>query len=193
MAGKRKSPGRGKATKSKEAPDGNELLVMELREIHSAEHQLSRVVPKLAKSAQSEKLRNLLEERLSQGEQLIGDVEMALEELDASPRGAKNPAAEGLIKDVREHVQELDAGPALDAKLIASLQKTEHYCIAAWGTAKALARAVGQKGAVKAMERAVKEGSRLDERLTTLAEREVNPAVIAQASERMAPRGERRA
>jgi ferritin-like metal-binding protein YciE len=67
--------------------------------------------------------------------------------------------------------------------LIGALQKTEHYCIAAWGTAKSLAQAVGQKTAVRAMERALKEGGRFDDQLTQLAEKEVTPALVSEASD----------
>ncbi|MCU0760291.1 MAG: DUF892 family protein [Steroidobacteraceae bacterium] len=185
MATKRRTPAR-KATRSRQAkqsPDGSELLALELKEIHSAESQLSKVVPRLAKSVQSDRLRELLEERLAQGEQVIADVESALEELDETPRGRKNVAAEGLINDAREHAQEIAAGPALDSVLIGAIQKTGHYCIAAWGTARSLAEAVGQRQAARALERAVKEGARFDEQLTQLAEREVTPALLAMAQE----------
>jgi len=179
MAAKRKSSGRSK----KESPDGMGLLGMELQEIHSAENQLSRVLPRLAKVVESNTLRQMLEERLSQGERLIEEVDSALEELEMTPGRKKNVAAEGLVSDVREHVQEIEGGPALDAVIIASMQKTEHYCIAAWGTAKALAEATGQKTVVKAMDRALKEGKQVDEKLTQLAESEINPAVIALGEE----------
>jgi ferritin-like metal-binding protein YciE len=178
MATKRKSSGRSK----KESPDANELLVLELQEIHSAEAQLSRMLPRLAKAVDSETLKQMLEERLAQGERLIQEVDSVLEELDESPGRKKNVAAEGLINDAREHVQEIQAGPALDTVLIASVQKTEHYCIAAWGTARALAEAVGQKNASRSMERALKEGKALDEKLTQLAEKEITPSLLAQAS-----------
>jgi len=179
MAAKRKSGGRSR----KESPDGMGLLGMELQEIHSAENQLSRVLPRLVKVVESNTLRQMLEERVTQGERLIQDVDSALEELEMTPGRKKNVAAEGLVSDVREHIQEIEAGPALDAVIIASMQKTEHYCIAAWGTAKALAEATGQKTVVKAMDRALKEGKQVDEQLTQLAESEVNPAVIAQGAE----------
>ena len=162
----------------KESPDANELLVLELQEIHSAEGQLSRVLPRLAKAAQSNPLRQMLEQRQSEGERVMKDVESSLEEMEESPGRKKNVAAEGLINDVREHVQEIEAGPALDAVLIASLQKTEHYCIAAWGTAKSLGQATGQKSVAKAMERALKEGKAFDEQLTQLAESEITPALL---------------
>jgi ferritin-like metal-binding protein YciE len=179
MAAKRKSSGRSK----KESPDGVGLLAMELQEIHSAENQLSRVLPRLTKVVESNTLRQMLEQRLAQGEKILEDVDSALEELEMSPGRKKNVAAEGLVSDMREHIQEIEAGPALDAVVIGSIQKTEHYCIAAWGTAKALAEATGQSTVVRAMERALKEGKQVDEELTQLAEKEINPAVVAQGTE----------
>jgi ferritin-like metal-binding protein YciE len=167
----------------KEAPDGTQLLVLELQEIHSAETQLARVLPRVVKSVESENLRKFLELRLEQGERLIGELEAALEELDESPGRKKNVAAEGLINDVREHLQEIEQGPALDAVVIAAIQKTEHYCVAAWGTAKSLGQALGQKAVVRSMERALKEGKSLDEELTQLAEGEVTPAILSQGSD----------
>jgi ferritin-like metal-binding protein YciE len=173
-----------KSTRSKkEALDGRELLVLELQEIHSAESQLSRVLPRLIKAAESETLRQKLEERLAEGERVLQEVDNALEELDETPGRKKNVAAEGLINDAREHVQEIQPGPALDAVLIGAIQKTEHYCIAAWGTAKALAEALGQTSVVKAMERALKEGRAFDEELTQLAEKEVTPLLLSQSEE----------
>jgi ferritin-like metal-binding protein YciE len=179
MAAKRKSAGRPK----KESPGANELLTMELQEIHSAESQLSRVLPRLTKSVESEKLGEMIEERLTEGERIIKEIEAAFDEMEESPGRTKNVAAEGLINDAREHVQEIEAGAALDAVLIGAIQKTEHYCIAAWGTARALAQAMGQKTASRAMERALKEGGAFDERLTKLAEKEVTPALLALQSE----------
>ena len=167
----------------KESPDANELLVLELQEIHSAESQLARVLPRLSRAVQSNSLRQMLEQRQNEGERVLKDVESGLEEMEESPGRKKNVAAEGLINDIREHVQEIEAGPALDAVLIAAMQKTEHYCIAAWGTTKALAQATGQKSVVKAMERALKEGKALDERLTQLAESEVTPALLQGSQE----------
>jgi ferritin-like metal-binding protein YciE len=178
MATKRKSADRSR----KEAPGAKELLVLELQQIHSAENQLSRVLPRLTKSIQSETLRGMMEDRLSEGEQIIKDLETELEELDESPGRKKNIAAEGLIADAREHVQEMEPGPALDSVLTAAIQKTEHYCIAAWGTAKALGSATGQKTAARAMDRALKEGGKFDEQLTELAETELTPALLAMES-----------
>ena len=127
-------------------------------------------------------LREKFDARLEEGQQVLKDVDAALEELDSSPGRKKNVAAEGLINDAREHVQEIATGPGLDAVLIGAVQKTEHYCIAAWGTAKALAEALGEKNAARSMERAIKEGKSFDEELTDLAEKEITPALLSQTS-----------
>ncbi len=179
MATKRKASARTK----KESPTAADLLLMELREIHSAESQLSSALPRLSKSIRSVALKEMVDERLAEGETLLNDIETALQEMDESPGRKKNVAAEGLIADAREHVQEIEAGPALDAVLTALLQKTENYCIAAWGTAKSLAAAGGRSTAARAMERAIKEGRKFDERLTKLAETELTPALLEMESE----------
>jgi ferritin-like metal-binding protein YciE len=168
-----------KRASRKQSPDANALLVMELQQIHSAETQLGRVVPRFMEAAASDTLRDKLEERMQEGERIIEDVEKALDELEESPGRRRNAAAEGLINDAREHVQEIEEGPALDAVLIAGIQKTEHYCIAAWGTAKSLAQACDLKTAAQAMERALKEGKSFDEELTQFAEKEITPALTA--------------
>jgi ferritin-like metal-binding protein YciE len=168
---------------AKESPDAQELLLKELREIHSAESQLVRVLPRLMRSVDSDALRELIETRTGQGERIIEELDSAFEEMQESPGRKKNVAAEGLINDVREHVQEIERGPALDAVLIAAMQKTEHYCIAAWGTARSMAQSVEQKTVATIMERALKEGGELDNQLTRLAEEEVTPALLANRSE----------
>jgi ferritin-like metal-binding protein YciE len=176
---------------SKESPDCTGLLVMELQEIHSAESQLARALPRLVKNVEAQNLKQALEQRLEEGERVLQDVESALEELEESPGRRKNVAAEGLINHVRERTQQIEPGPALDEVLIAGIQKTEHYCIAAWGTARSLARAVEQKTTVRAMERALKEGKSFDEELTELAESEITPALLSRDSEEDSPAEER--
>lgn len=183
-----KNGSRKRATK--QSPELQELLVLELQEIHSAETQLARLIPRISRAIETESVRAAVEQRLAQGEQILADVDSALEQLDATPGRKKNVAAEGLINDIREHIQEIEAGPALDTVLIAALQKTEHYCIAAWGTVKAQAKALGQQELQRAMERAVKEGAKLDEQLTSLAEGEVTPALMAEGTDEEDETGE---
>lgn len=170
-------------SKSKQTPAPEDLLVTELREIYSAEKQLTRALPRLAKAVESDKVRQMLDRRLDEGQRLTEELEKAFEELETSPGRKKNVAAEGLITDAQEHVQDFERGPALDAMLIGAVQKTEHYCIAAWGTAKAFAGALKEDTVTKAMERALKEGKTFDEELTRIAEKEINPAMIREGAE----------
>lgn len=171
------APARSRQDTSLEPVGLRQLLVQELREIHDAENQLLRLIPRLARAADSDALRHLFEERRAEGEHIVIDVEEALERLGATPGRQKNIAAEGLVSDLREHVQDIEQGPALDTVMIAGLQKAEHYCIASWGTAKSLAAAAGQGQFVGAMERALEEGHLYDERLTELAMDEITPAL----------------
>lgn len=173
----------GSKKPQKQTPEPEELLITELRDIYSAEKQLTRVLPRLGKAVESDKVREMLDRRLDEGQRLTEDLEKAFEELETSPGRKKNVAAEGLIADAQEHVQEIEKGPALDAVLIGAVQKTEHYCIAAWGTAKAFAGALGQTTVQQAMDRALKEGKSFDEQLTRLAEKEINPTVVRQSRE----------
>lgn len=157
-----------------------DLLTQELKEIYSAERQLSRAIPKLAKTVQSQRLREMLERRREQGGTLIEAIDEALEEIGTTKSRPKNPAMEGLLEDVNEHVDEIKDEAMLDAALLASIQKIEHYCIAAWGTAKSMGNLLGQEKVVEAMERALEEGKRYDEEMTQLAEAEVNQAMLGE-------------
>ena len=155
-----------------------DLLTQEVKEIHGAERQLSRAIPKLAKAAGSEKLREMLQRRREQGAILIEALDEALEEMEVSKARVKNIAIEGLIEDATQHVDEIDNEKMLDAALIGAVQKVEHYCIAAWGTARSMGQLFGQQKVVDAMERALEEGKKYDQEMTQLAESEVNPAML---------------
>lgn len=181
MATKKKSGARSKqrSLAPQESPGASELLVSELQEIYSAEHQLARVAPRFIKAAHSQMLKQYLDRRMETGSQLIEDLDDAFEELECSPGRKKNVAAQGLLDDLRQHIQEIGAGPARDAVLIAGIQKTEHYCIAAWGTARALAESLRVESAAGFMSRVLDEGRDLDQQLTELAEYEILPELLA--------------
>jgi ferritin-like metal-binding protein YciE len=160
-----------------------DMLTTELKEIHSAERQLSRAIPKLSREITSDRLREMLDLRKEQGARLIDEIDQAFERMEATKGRPKNPAAEGLIEDLDEHLQEIKDESMLDAALLAGVQKLEHYCIAAWGTARSMGELLGQKQIVQAMERALDEGKKLDADLTRLAEEEINPAMLQAGQE----------
>ncbi len=155
-----------------------ELLATELKEIYSAERQLSRVLPKVAKQVGSRRLREMLDQRREQGAALIEQLDDAFEEMNVSKGRQKNIAAEGLIEDMTQHLDSVDDERFRDPLLLASMQKIEHYCIAAWGTAAAIGRLLKQQKAVQAMEQVLNEGKEFDNEMTRLAEEEVNPRMI---------------
>jgi ferritin-like metal-binding protein YciE len=155
-----------------------QVLANELKEIYSAERQLSRALPRLAKKVQSERLRDMLEERREQGAILIERLDDTLEQMQVSKSRQKNSAAEALIEDMTQHMEEVDNEMLLDPLLLASVQKIEHYCIAAWGTAAAMGRLLGQDKVVKTMEQVLNEGKRFDEQMSQLAEKELNPRML---------------
>jgi ferritin-like metal-binding protein YciE len=155
-----------------------DMLTTELKEIYSAERQLTRVLPRLSKKVSSTKLREMLEQRVEQGEDLIEQIDEALGEMDVSKGRAKNIAAEGLIEDVNHHMEEVEDEKLLDPLLLASVQKIEHYCIAAWGAARSMGELLGQESVVKAMQHALSEGKKFDDEMTKLAESEINPRMM---------------
>lgn len=155
-----------------------DMLVAELKNIYSAERQLSRILPRVAKKSGSERLREMLQQRVEQGATLIEQIDEALEEMHVSKGRQKNVAAEGLIEDMNQHLEEAEDETLRDPLLIAGVQKIEHYCIAAWGTAGAMGRLLGADKVVKTMEQVLSQGKEFDEEMTRLAEDEVNPQML---------------
>jgi ferritin-like metal-binding protein YciE len=155
-----------------------DILTIELKEIYSAERQLSRAIPKLTKKVASDRLRQMLEQRREQGAELIQELDETFDAMDVTKARPKNVAAEGLLEDVNQHLDDIEDKKLVDAVLLASMQKVEHYCIAAWGTAASVGRLLGQQQVVKTMERVLDEGKQFDAEMTKLAESEVNPRML---------------
>ncbi len=164
----------------------------ELREIHSAEKQLSRALPRLSKALSSQEVRQAMEERLEHGRELLESIEEVAEEMGLSMGRQKNQAIEGLIEDARELSETIKNDKVLDAALIAGVQKIEHYCIAAWGTAAELGRSMGQQRVAEVFERALDQGKRFDKTMTGIAVKQANPAMMDGQSEAEPGRGETR-
>lgn len=160
-----------------------DILVTELKEIHSAERQFSRAVPKLTRAMSSQGLKEALQQRREQGAGIIEQLDVIFTDMGVTKARPKNVAAEGLIEDMNEHLEEIENPALLDAVLLGAVQKLQHYCIAAWGTTASLGRLLDEPDVVTLMERILEEGKRDDEALTQLAESEVNPAMIADAED----------
>lgn len=150
------------------------LLVEQLKDLYSAENQLVKALPKMAKAAASPKLRSGFEEHLAQTKEQVGRIEEICRQMGVSPKGKKCAAMEGLIEEGKELIEE-DADPAvLDAGLIAAAQKVEHYEMASYGCARTWAEELGLDAAVGLLEETFEEEKATDEKLTQLAKEGVN-------------------
>jgi len=145
-----------------------------LKDLYSAEKQLVKALPKIAKNAQSPDLQKAFQEHLKQTEGHVERIERIFSDMDGSPRGKKCVGMEGLIEEGNELLQE-DAEPdVLDAGLIAAAQKVEHYEIAGYGTARTWAQRLGYNSAARLLQQTLEEESLANEKLTKIAESHVN-------------------
>jgi ferritin-like metal-binding protein YciE len=153
----------------------HDALVHEMRDLYSAEVQLTKALPKMAKAASHEELSAAFQEHLEQTKEHVARLEKALKRLDASTRGDKCKAMEGLIEEGKSTL-ELDAEDMIrDALLISIAQKVEHYEIAGYGTARTFAQRLGEDNVASLLEQTLEEESETDRKLTKIAETAVNP------------------
>lgn len=151
-----------------------DLLTDELKDLYSAENQIIKALPKMAKTAQSQELRMAFEQHLEQTREQARRIEQACEELGVSPKGKKCVGMEGLIEEGKEIMEEELDMDTIDAGLIGAAQKVEHYEMAAYGTAAAHARQLGFNKVVNLLGKTLEEEKATDEKLTKLAENMVN-------------------
>jgi ferritin-like metal-binding protein YciE len=152
----------------------HDLFVHELRDLYSAEKQLLKALPKMAKAATHEELKEGFEEHLSQTEEHVSRLEEIFEKLGVSGRGEKCAAMEGLIEEGKKILEEEMPDNVRDAALIAAAQRVEHYEIAGYGTAKTFAEILGEDEAVDLLEQTLDEEKETDVKLTELAESTIN-------------------
>lgn len=158
------------------------LLVHELKDLLSAEKQLVKALPKMAKGASSKSLRGAIQEHLEQTKGQVERLEEIFALLDKAPRAEHCQAMEGLIAEGADLLDAEGDEQVKDAALIGAAQKVEHYEIAAYGTARALAELLGLDRAVDLLQQTLDEEKQADAKLNDLALSEVNPQ--AQAADR---------
>jgi ferritin-like metal-binding protein YciE len=147
----------------------HELYIDELRDLYSAETQLVKALPKMAKASANSELRAGFEEHLRQTTEHVSRLEQIFEELDEKPTGKKCVGMEGLIKEGAEAIDEDYSDEVRDAALIGAAQRVEHYEIAAYGTAKAFAELMGHTEQVSLLDQTLQEETETDEKLTELS------------------------
>jgi ferritin-like metal-binding protein YciE len=151
-----------------------DLFVNELRDIYSAETQMTKALPKMARAASAPELKEAFQEHLEQTKGQIERLRTIFETLHKKPTGKTCKAMEGLVAEGSETMSE-DAEPAvLDAALIAAAQRVEHYEIAAYGTVVAYARLLKDSQSANLLKKTLDEESTTDKKLTKLAESLIN-------------------
>ena len=151
-----------------------ELYVDELKDLWSAETQITKALPKMMKAASNPKLKKAFNTHLKQTERQIKRLERIFKELDESPRGKKCVGMEGLVKEAQELIKEKPEADVLDAGLIAAAQHVEHYEIAGYGCVRTWARQMGEDRQAELLQETLDEEEQTDRLLTGLAESEIN-------------------
>lgn len=148
-----------------------DLLVDELRDLHNAESQLVKALPKMAKAASNEELKEGLQEHLAQTREHVNRLDRCFKILGANAKGKTCHAMKGLVEEGREAI-EADAPDMIrDANLIGAAHRVEHYEIAAYGTARAFADTLGETKIADLLQDTLDEEGETDKKLTALASR----------------------
>ncbi len=154
-----------------------ELFLHEIKDLYDAEHQIVKALPKMKKAATSPDLQDAFQEHLGQTEEHIKRLEKVFESIDQKPKRETCPAMKGLIAEGSETIEENKKSYALDAALIASAQRVEHYEIAGYGTVRTYAQLLGYDIAVDLLQATLDEEGDTNKKLTALAE-EINTEAV---------------
>jgi ferritin-like metal-binding protein YciE len=152
-----------------------DLFAMEIQDLYSAENQLLKALPKMAKSASSPMLQQAFEKHLRETEMQVQRLDQLASELNIRTGGKKCKAMEGLIEEGNELIKTRASEPSvLDAGLIGAAQRVEHYEIAAYGCARTYANQLGYTNAAELLQQTLDEETMTDQNLTMLAEDIIN-------------------
>lgn len=152
----------------------HQLFLSELADVYNAEQQLTKALPKMAKAAETDELREAFESHLEETKEHASRLEQVVENLDEKLSRKTCEAMKGLIQEADTLMKEQKGSSALDAALIAAAQKVEHYEIASYGTLVAWAQQMGHEGAVDVLKETLEEEKAADIKLTSIAESTAN-------------------
>lgn len=148
----------------------HDLFVHDLSDIYSAEKQLSKALPKMARAATDPMLAQAFTDHLAETYGQIERIDQIVETMQIKLKRIKCAAMEGLVEEGKEVIEEVEEGPVRDAALIGAAQKVEHYEIASYGTLAALAKHLDQPEAVKLLLETLQEEKSTDDKLSKMAE-----------------------
>lgn len=147
-----------------------ELLIEELKDLFSAEKQIVKALPKIIRGAQSAQLKTAIQEHLEVTKGQVGRLEEVFSQLGQKAKAKHCKGMEGLLEEGAESLKEEDKGALRDLQLIGAAQRVEHYEMAAYGTAKAMAEKLGLSEAVELLNETLAEEEEADKKLTEVAE-----------------------
>jgi ferritin-like metal-binding protein YciE len=162
-------------------PTIEKLLEDQLKDLYSAENQLVKALPKIAKASTSEGLKEAFTSHLEETRGQVGRLEKVAKILGFKPTGKKCAAMEGLLEEGKEAMEAEGPDGIIDLALIAGAQRVEHYEISAYGSARALAEQLGHTEVVELIQESLDEESAADEKLTGIAQ-EVMPTIEEEAA-----------
>jgi len=152
----------------------HDAFIDELRDAYDAEKQITKALPKMAKAATSPELRAAFESHLEETREQIQRLEEVFASLEEKVRGKHCDGMEGIIEEGKSVMEEEFDDSTMDACLVASAQRVEHYEMAAYGTLVAWARAMGHEEAAGLLQQTLDEEKAADEKLTSIAEAGIN-------------------
>ncbi len=152
------------------------LFEDQLKDIYSAEGQLVKALPKMAKKASSKGLKEAITSHLQETKHQVERLDQIGQIVGIKLTGKKCKAMEGLVEEGAEVLEAEGPGPVIDSALIAAAQRVEHYEISAYGSARALARQLGHEDVVELLQETLDEESAADEKLSSLSEEEILPS-----------------
>jgi ferritin-like metal-binding protein YciE len=159
----------------------HDAFIDELRDVYNAEQQITKALPKMIKAASSPELQKALSKHLEETRGQISRLEDVFEAVDEKVRGKKCEGMAGIIEEGKTAMNEDFDEPTMDAALIASAQRVEHYEMAAYGTLVAWAEAMGHSDAAELLQATLEEEKAADEKLTAIAEGGVNRVAAEKA------------
>lgn len=151
-----------------------EVFVNELQDLYHAEHQILKALPKMVKAAKSRDLQQAFQKHLQQTEGQIERLEQVFKLINMSPKGKRCRGMEGIIQEGEEAMKEGFEPSALDAALVASAQRVEHYEVAGYGTLRTFAQMLGNEDAAELLDETLQEEKQTDKLLTILAQNHIN-------------------
>jgi ferritin-like metal-binding protein YciE len=160
---------------SKDIKTLNDLFMHGLQDLYYAENQIMKALPDMIEKATNPQLRAGFEKHLTETEGQVHRLRQVFELMDAEPKGDKCPAIEGILKEGRDLMSEIDDEDVMNVGLVAAAQAVEHYEITRYGALIAWATELGRTDVVPLFKANLAEEKVTDQKLTTMAERRVNP------------------